>query len=86
MEIEQLKVLVKSQEYQINELINNKDQDPEMQKLKELLQAKTREIEALKAGENNEVKHGKFDKIVRLLEKNRAALSYTALQVQEKVI
>ena len=76
VEIEQLKVLVKSQEYQINELINNKDQDPEMQKLKELLQAKTREIEALKAGENNEVKHGKFDKIVRLLEKNRAPYLY----------
>ena len=34
MEIEQLKVLVKSQEYQINELINNKDQDPRNAKIK----------------------------------------------------
>ena len=49
MEIEQLKVLVKSQEYQINELINNKDQDPEMQKLKELLQAKTKRNRGVKS-------------------------------------
>ena len=57
-ELEQLKILAKSQEYRINELLNSKNEGhtKEMQELKELLQAKTKEIEALKAGENNEVR------------------------------
>jgi cobaltochelatase CobS len=76
VEIEQLKVIVKSQEEQINELLNKKDHSDEMKQLKELLQAKTKEIEALKAGENKEVKHHKFAKIVRLLEKRRVPYLY----------
>ena len=65
-ELEQLKILAKSQEYRINELLtsNNDNHTKEMQELKALLQAKTKEIEALKKGENNEVRHKEFDKIV----------------------
>ena len=50
VEIEQLKILNKSQEYRINELLNSKNDNhtQEMKELKELLQAKTKEIEALK--------------------------------------
>ena len=64
--LEQLKILAKSQEYRINELLtsNNDNHTKEMQELKELLQAKTKEIEALKKGENNEVRHKEFDDIV----------------------
>jgi cobaltochelatase CobS len=78
VEIEQLKLLAKSQEYQINELINSKNEDhtKEMRELKELLQAKTKEIEALKAGENNEVRHKEFDKIVKLLKLKMAVYLY----------
>jgi MoxR-like ATPase len=47
-----------------------------MQELKELLQAKTKEIEALKKGENNEIRHEKFDKIVKLLKKKKAVYLY----------
>lgn len=67
--MEQLKLLAKSQEYRINELLNSKNEEhsQEMKELKELLQAKTKEIEALKKGENNEVRHKEFDKIVTLL-------------------
>ena len=78
VEIEQLKLLAKSQEYRINELLNsnNDNHTKEMQELKELLQAKTREIEALKAGENNEVRHEKFNKIVALTKKKKAVYLY----------
>ena len=78
VEIEQLKLLAKSQEYRINELLNSKEesQTKEMQELKELLQAKTKEIEKLKAGENNEVRHEKFDKIVTLLNEKLAVYLY----------
>lgn len=78
VEIEQLKLLAKSQEYRINELLNSKEesQTKEMQELKELLQAKTQEIEKLKAGENNEVRHEKFDKIVTLLNEKLAVYLY----------
>jgi MoxR-like ATPase len=77
-ELEQLKLLAKSQEYRINELLNSKEdtQTKEMQELKELLQAKTKEIEALKKGENNEIRHEKFDKIVKLLKKKKAVYLY----------
>ena len=47
-----------------------------MQELKELLQAKTKEIEKLKAGENNEVRHKEFDKIVTLLGLKMAVYLY----------
>jgi hypothetical protein len=78
MEMEQLKLLAKSQEYRINELLNSKNQDhtKEMQELKELLQAKTKEIEKLKAGEKNEIRHEKFDKIVALAKKKKAVYLY----------
>lgn len=78
VEIEQLKILNKSQEYRINELLksNNDNHTKEMQELKELLQAKTKEIEKLKAGENNEVRHKEFDKIVTLLGLKMAVYLY----------
>jgi cobaltochelatase CobS len=78
VEIDQLKTLVKSQEYQINELINSKNEEhtKQMKELKELLQAKTREIEALKGNENNEVRHEKFDTIVKLLKRKKAVYLY----------
>jgi AAA domain (dynein-related subfamily) len=78
VEIEQLKILNKSQEYRINELLksNNDNHTKEMQELKELLQAKTKEIEALKKGENNEVRHEKFDDIVTLLGLKMAVYLY----------
>jgi hypothetical protein len=78
VELEQLKILAKSQEYQINELMNSKNEDhtKEMRELKELLQAKTKEIEALKKGENNEVRHKEFDKIVTLLGLKMAVYLY----------
>lgn len=77
-ELEQLKILAKSQEYRINELLNSKNDShtKEMQELKELLQAKTKEIEALKTGENNEVRHKEFDKIVTLLGLKMAVYLY----------
>ena len=77
-ELEQLKLLVKTQEYRINELLNTKekDQTKEMQELKELLQAKTKELEALKKSENSEVKHEKFDKLLKLLKKKKAIYLY----------
>ena len=65
MEIEQLKLLAKSQEIQIKELLETKDQTEEMKELKALLQAKTKEIESLKTGEKKVVRHEKFDKIVK---------------------
>jgi GTPase SAR1 family protein len=78
VEIEQLKLLAKSQEYRINELLNsnNDNHTKEMQELKELLQAKTKEIEKLKAGENNEVRHVEFDTIVTLLQLKMAVYLY----------
>lgn len=76
METEQLKLLVKSQKIQIEELLNTKDHTKEMQELKELLQAKTKEIEKLKAGENNEVRHGMFNTIVKLLKKKKSVYLY----------
>ena len=78
VEFEELKLLAKTQEYRINELINSKNEDhtKEMRELKELLQAKTKEIEALKKGENNEVRHKEFDKIVTLLGLKMAVYLY----------
>jgi DNA replication protein DnaC len=80
VEIEQLKVLIKSQEYQINELINSKNEDrsQEMKELKELLQAKTKEIESLKTGknENKEVFHSEFTSILDILEEGLAVYLY----------
>jgi DNA replication protein DnaC len=78
VETEKLKVLVKSQEYRINELINsnNDNHSKEMQELKALLHAKTKEIEALKTGGNNEIKHAEFDTIVTLLQLKMAVYLY----------
>lgn len=76
METENLKVLVKSQEYQINELLQAKQDTKEMDQLRELLQAKTRELEALKAGENNEIRHEEFDTIVNVLKEGLAVYLY----------
>jgi hypothetical protein len=77
-ELEQLKILAKSQEYRINELLNsnNDNHTKEMKELKELLQAKTKEIEKLKTGENNEVRHYEFDDIVAILEEKIAVYLY----------
>lgn len=77
-ELEQLKILAKSQEYRINELLtsNNDNHTKEMKELKELLQAKTKEIEALKKSENNEVRHYEFDDIVAILEEKIAVYLY----------
>jgi cobaltochelatase CobS len=75
VEINQLKTLIKSQEQQINELLENKVQSQEMQELKELLQAKTREIESLKT-KNEPIRHEAFDKIVKVIEKKHAVYLY----------
>jgi cobaltochelatase CobS len=78
VEITQLKTLVKSQEQQIKELLESKKETDEMRELKELLQAKTRELEALKAGENKnkEVYHFEFQTIVDILESGFACYLY----------
>jgi cobaltochelatase CobS len=78
VEMEQLKILAKTQEYRINELLNSKNEEhsQEMKELKELLQAKTKELEALKAGETNEVRHEKFDDIVTILKLKMAVYLY----------
>jgi AAA domain (dynein-related subfamily) len=78
VEIQQLKLLAKSQEIRINELLEAKQETNEMKQLKELLQAKTKEIEALKAGQNQnqEIYHEKFDGILRLLNLGMAPYLY----------
>lgn len=76
VEFEELKLLARSQEARINELLEAKQETNEMKELKELLQAKTRELEALKASENKnkKVRHEKFDKIVKLVQKKKKSV------------
>ena len=74
VEIEQLKLLAKSQEIQIKELLEAKDETEEMKHLKALLQAKTKEIESLKTGDKKVVRHEMFDKIVKLVDKKKKAV------------